>query len=82
MSDEKNEEAGKPQETELSEDQLEKAAGGAEFLISPKTSPTEKLQGEIQEQEIAKSDDPVLGDKGVLIGRQRRTDDVSCQMQC
>ena len=43
MSDEKNEEAGKQEETELSEDQLEEVAGGD--AASPKPSPYEELTG-------------------------------------
>ena len=34
MSDEKNEEAGKQEEIELSDDQLEKAAGGAVIPVT------------------------------------------------
>ena len=52
MSDEKNEEAGKQEETELSEDQLEEVAGGD--AASPKISPYEELTGsEIYGKEIA-----------------------------
>ena len=56
MSDEKNEEAGKQNETELSEDQLEEVAGGD--AASPKISPYEELpRSEIDDKEIAQSSD-------------------------
>ena len=56
MSDEKNEEAGKQEETELSEDQLEEVAGGD--AASPEIRPYEELTGsEIYDKEIAQSSD-------------------------
>ena len=56
MSDEKNKQTGKRDETELSEDQLEEVAGGD--AASPKISPFEELtRSEIDDKEIAQSSD-------------------------
>ena len=70
MSDEKNEEAGKQDETELSDDQLEKAAGGAvipvqtplEGAVIPVTLEEAVIPFTLEEQnkdEIKLANDPV-----------------------
>ena len=54
MSDEKNEEAGKQEETELSEDQLEEVAGGD--AASPEIIPYQELLGsKTDDKDIAQS---------------------------
>ena len=55
MSDEKNKQTGKRDETELSEDQLEEVAGGD--AASPKISPYEEPRSEIDDKDIAQSND-------------------------
>ena len=56
MSDEKNEEAGKQDETELSEDQLEDVAGGD--AASPEIIPYQELLGsKTYDKDIAQSSD-------------------------
>ena len=72
MSDEKNEEAGKPEETELSEDQLEQAAGGAiipiqtplEGAVIPISLDEAVIPVTLEEQKpgIQQGSDPVKGD--------------------
>ena len=72
MSDEKNEEAGKQEETELSDDQLEAAAGGAQttHIPNPDEEGVDPFAGvkdvdlsleEQKQDEIQLANDPVLG---------------------
>ena len=64
MRDEKNEETGKPQETELREEQLEEASGGLGSISSQLKTSESLVEGSIQGTELEGADELTSGTTG------------------